>query len=320
MHAFLTGSSGFLGRALLAHLLAQGDRVTVLVRTFEQMQALPAGVRARAGDVAQPETWQSALRGVDVVYHLAATRPTSATLLETARVERVNITGTQRVLELATAAQVQRIVFVGDAMIYGRPQPQPITEDALPPKVGATSLYQRTRQNAQFTVVPQFQAQGTPILTAVLSTLFGPRDPSLVGALVRRLQRSSVPGFTDGDARQWLAVEDAAQALRLVAERGTVGETYFFAGPAALTVPQLFNTAPLTLRRPWLWLPSVLLTLPVELVRRLMPRWVARVPFWPPPTPLLQTTKAQTLGWQARPVAEVWPNYLKAETGKQGDR
>jgi uncharacterized protein YbjT (DUF2867 family) len=71
--ALLTGGTGFIGGRLAAYLREQGDEVTALVRDPARARALEAiGCRLALGDVTDAASLDAAMRGADVVYHLAA--------------------------------------------------------------------------------------------------------------------------------------------------------------------------------------------------------------------------------------------------------
>ncbi|MCC6189403.1 MAG: NAD(P)-dependent oxidoreductase [Anaerolineales bacterium] len=64
MRAFVTGGTGFLGRHLIDHLLAQGGEVVSLVRTSDRARSVPAGVRTVAGDITRPASLRAGIRGL----------------------------------------------------------------------------------------------------------------------------------------------------------------------------------------------------------------------------------------------------------------
>src|SRR6185436_1631911 len=68
MRVFVTGASGFLGRAIVAALVERGDSVLALSRGE---LAAPAGVEVVRGNVAAAGAWQARVAGCDAVVHLA---------------------------------------------------------------------------------------------------------------------------------------------------------------------------------------------------------------------------------------------------------
>ena len=108
---FLTGGTGFVGRVLLARLLARpaGD-VTCLVRDPARL-IVPAGGRTPRvvrGDLGSVEALAEAMRGCDVVLHLAA----STGKASAAAHQRANLEGTRTLIAAAKRAGVPRFVYV----------------------------------------------------------------------------------------------------------------------------------------------------------------------------------------------------------------
>lgn len=116
----VTGGNGYLGRALVARLVAQGESVRVLSHQRKGM----AGVNW-PGDITQPATLDRAMEGVSLVYHLAALVDHHAT---TDELHRVNVQGTINLVEAALRHGVRRLVHCssvsaepgGGSTVYGR--------------------------------------------------------------------------------------------------------------------------------------------------------------------------------------------------------
>src|SRR5262245_8594014 len=115
MESFVTGATGFIGRHLVPHLLARGERVNVLVRESSRprLEALRAHwgsgaerVHAVVGDLSQPQLGVSdaevaALHGrVDHFFHLAALYDMEA---DEDSLREANVAGTRHAVELADA-------------------------------------------------------------------------------------------------------------------------------------------------------------------------------------------------------------------------
>lgn len=105
----LTGSTGFIGRHLLADLTARGYRVRVLLR---RPGALPEGAAsAVVGDLTRPINMAAALAGVDAVVHSAGlAHAMSGTPEDDYRT--LNTEATRKLAEAAARAGVRRFVFL----------------------------------------------------------------------------------------------------------------------------------------------------------------------------------------------------------------
>jgi uncharacterized protein len=73
MDIFLAGATGFVGSALIPHLLAEGHQVRVLVRNPGKAGQLPAPVKVVNGDPTRPGPWQQEAAGAQVVINLTGT-------------------------------------------------------------------------------------------------------------------------------------------------------------------------------------------------------------------------------------------------------
>src|SRR5690606_19670724 len=109
MRALVTGSRGFVGRHLVAHLEAHGDDVITIDRHGDEpvdvtdQQAVRAAIKA-----ASPEA----------VYHLAGWADVGSSWRNPHEVLRVNAVGTLNVLEACRDAGVERALAVSSADVY----------------------------------------------------------------------------------------------------------------------------------------------------------------------------------------------------------
>jgi len=105
----VTGGTGFIGRALIRHLVEDGHRVRILIRPSRGSPRLPAGipVEVTVAGLNDERGLRAAMTGVDTVYHLAGVerRGASADLLE------VDVQGTRSVIRAAVDARVDRLFF-----------------------------------------------------------------------------------------------------------------------------------------------------------------------------------------------------------------
>lgn len=117
--ALVTGGSGFVGRPLCGELLRQGWQVVAASRSFCQ---LPAGVElATVGTIDGETNWTDALRGVEVVIHLAARvhimRDEAAGQL--AEFQVINVAGTLNLAKQAFKAGARRFVYLSSIKVNG---------------------------------------------------------------------------------------------------------------------------------------------------------------------------------------------------------
>ena len=120
----VTGSTGFVGKALCKRMVSNGWHVRGTVRSAEQadMSNLPAGVDVvPIKSIGANTDWSDALSGVDVVVHLAARvhvmNDTSSYPLSAFR--QVNVAGTERLARMAAINRVKRFVYISSVKVNG---------------------------------------------------------------------------------------------------------------------------------------------------------------------------------------------------------
>ena len=215
MKALVTGASGFVGRHLVERLIAGGDEVGALVRGSSRVGHLQErGVRLISGDVTKPEGLRAAIRGVDVVYHLAGC--TAARSLRDFM--RVNARGAAHVAA-ACAAQstppvmvlVSSLAAVGPAR-HGRAR---VEADRPSP----VSHYGRSKLAGERAAAQWSARIGLSIVRPPI--VFGPWDRKglLLFRMVSRLGAIVTPGFRHPPI-SWIHAADVAEALVQVAHRG----------------------------------------------------------------------------------------------------
>ncbi|MEY2861692.1 MAG: hypothetical protein RL392_2150 [Pseudomonadota bacterium] len=116
----VTGASGFVGRALLCHLAAQGNAVRAAYRN--DAVSPPAGVQSvSVGDLGSKQDWGAALQAVNVVVHAAA----RVHIMKDVAIDpllvyrKVNVDGTLNLATQAAAAGVRRFIFLSSVKVHG---------------------------------------------------------------------------------------------------------------------------------------------------------------------------------------------------------
>ena len=126
----ITGGSGFIGSRLCEKLYDRGYNITILDNLSEQIHgtkesSLFKKIKGKCtfikGDVRNKEDWKKALRGQDVIVHLAAETGTGQSMYEIEKYNDVNIMGTAHLLEILanTEHSVKKIIIGSSRAIYG---------------------------------------------------------------------------------------------------------------------------------------------------------------------------------------------------------
>src|SRR5919112_4834053 len=123
----ITGGAGFIGSHLADALLSRGHRVRALDNLSPQVHGADAArpdylneeVELVQGDVRDPDAVRRALKGIDVVYHLAAAVGVGQSMYEIAQYTAVNNLGTAVLLEALVARPVARLIVASSMSLYG---------------------------------------------------------------------------------------------------------------------------------------------------------------------------------------------------------
>lgn len=126
----ITGGAGFIGSHLGRALLALGAKVRVLDDLSGGFREnLPSGCEFHHASILDDKILRQAVAGCRFVFHEAAMVSVPESVEQPGRCAEINIMGTQRVLEAARAAGVQRIIFAASAAAYGGNPKLPSRED-----------------------------------------------------------------------------------------------------------------------------------------------------------------------------------------------
>lgn len=232
----VTGATGFTGGALVRRLASHKASVRALVR--DRARAAPLaklGVEVVQAELCDPAGLRQAMRGVEVVYHIAALYRQQAVEPEAFR--QANTTAVQHLLDAAIEAGVSRFAHCSTVGVHGHVQRPPAAEDA---PFAPGDLYQETKLAGE-QVAARYMAEGRlPITIFRPAGIYGPGDLRFL-KLFRGIKRRRFPMIGDGTAFYHLTyIDDLIDGiLRCGAAEAAVGETFILAGPEYTTLNEL---------------------------------------------------------------------------------
>jgi GDP-4-dehydro-6-deoxy-D-mannose reductase len=261
MRAFVTGAAGFAGSYLTEHLLRCGRDVFGLVQNrHETANLAPAlgGERAASlhlveGDLEDEAGLRDAVGQIrpDEVYHLAAQSSVRRSLADPAATFRVNVLGTQAVLEAACHAACRpRILCVGSAEAYGESArwDRPLEEtDPLRP----VSPYGSSKAAAEQVARRYGMEWGLHVVRVRPFPHTGPRHapdfvyPDMARQLceIRSGGRAARVNVGNLDVRRDLSdVRDVVTAYVLALEQGDAGAVYNICTGRAVSLRDVLDT------------------------------------------------------------------------------
>jgi UDP-glucose 4-epimerase len=210
--ALVTGATGFVGRQLCRLLRDQG----YLVRAAARRAAEGPWHELRAADLCDAASGDGLCDNVDVVFHLAALTHGDARASHEDEFRRFNVEATGRLIAIARAAGVRRLVFLSSVKAMGEGGVEPQTERDAPRPVTA---YGRTKLEAENLVLAAGRDEPQVFAAAVVRAplIYGPGVGGNLGALIDAVRRGRLLPLPDvGNCRSLVDVRDVARALLLV--------------------------------------------------------------------------------------------------------
>jgi dihydroflavonol-4-reductase len=248
VRAFVTGGTGFLGSRLVAKLRARGDEVVALVRARERARELDA--RLVEGDLSDRVLLAEAMGGCDAVIHAAARYEVGAPPSERDAMFASNVTGTENVLDAALDAGVPRIVHVSTVNAFGNTRGRLVDETYERVPGEWLSVYDETKYLAH-RAAEEWIARGAPILIVQPGAIYGPGDHSALGGQLEQMRAGKLRVLAlAGVGVNAVYVDDAAEGILLVHDRGRIGESYVLGGQPTTLREMIDVTARLAGRRP----------------------------------------------------------------------
>jgi dihydroflavonol-4-reductase len=255
MSTLVTGAAGFLGSHVTRQLVARGDDVRVLLRASSTNRAIAdLPLEYVTGDLRDPASLERAMRGVKLVFHVAADYRLWAKRKQD--IYDSNVGGTKNLLDAAKRAGVEQLIYTSTVatIAVDRPQhPNEFTDAKLEEMVGH---YKRSKWMAEKEALGAAKS-GLPVIVAMPTTPVGPWDwkPTPTGKIILDFLNGKMPGYVK-TGLNFVGVEECAAGHLLIAEKGKVGERYLLGGEN-LTLKQMLDTlAKITgLRAPILKIP-----------------------------------------------------------------
>lgn len=237
--AFITGATGFIGAHVTSVLQEKGWRVKALRRHHPMpLKIQQTDVEWHMGDLRDPESVRSAMRGCEVVFHVAADYRLWAR--DPREIYASNVQGTINVLGAALENRVERVVYTSSVGALGlRIDGKPADENTPVSLEDMVGHYKRSKFLAE-REVERFLARGLPVVIVNPSTPVGPRDhkPTPTGKMIVDYLNGRMPAFLD-TGLNLIHVRDVAEGHWLALERGQVGEKYIL-GNHNLRLSEIF--------------------------------------------------------------------------------
>ena len=250
MRIIVTGGAGFIGSALVRHLVANGhEALTIDALTYAGNRASLRDVEANPGhhfrhaDICDRGAMEAIFAEFrpERMMHLAAESHVDRSITGAADFVQTNIVGTFTLLETTRgywqgldpiAKDAFRFLHVSTDEVYGSLGAEGLFRETTP--YDPSSPYSASKAASDHLAKAWHRTYGLPVVVSNCSNNYGPYhfpEKLIPLTILNALAGRPLPIYGAGEnVRDWLYVEDHARALDLIAEKGQPGETYNVGG------------------------------------------------------------------------------------------
>ena len=231
----ITGAAGFIGSHLAERLVRQGADVTAFIRYNSRadhglLAHVPADVRNSIriimGDLKDPDAVSRAVKGKQIVFHLAALIGIPYSYVHPMDYVQTNVVGTTHVLQACRDHSVQRVIHTSTSEVYGTAQRVPIDESH---PLQGQSPYSASKIAADQLAMSFHRSFELPVVTVRPFNTYGPRQSSraIIPTIISQvLKKQPIRLGSLEPTRDLTFVEDTADGFIRAAEAPkAVGQT-----------------------------------------------------------------------------------------------
>ncbi len=251
MRVLVTGGAGFIGSALVRHLVLEKGYDVLNIDALTYAGHLPSlrDVEAKSNyrfvhaNICDAEAVSSTFRDFrpDRVMHLAAESHVDRSITGAADFIRTNVIGTFTLLDAArdywsslegSSKDAFRFLHVSTDEVYGSLGKDGLFTEETP--YDPSSPYSASKASSDHLAKAWQRTYGLPVVVSNCSNNYGPYhfpEKLIPLTILNALAGERLPVYGKGEnVRDWLYVEDHARALDLIAQAGRIGETYNVGG------------------------------------------------------------------------------------------
>ena len=258
MNILITGGAGFIGSHLAESWLKDGHSVSVIddlsTGSLDNLKRLPHQDRIEfvKGNVITSRALPRMIQKADVIYHLAAAVGVELVVHDPIRTIETNVSGTSRILKLASKYGGRRLFVASTSEVYGKSTNVPFheTDDLIiGPSTHSRWSYACSKLIDEFLLMAYHRSKGLPGTVTRFFNTVGPRQTGRYGMVIPRFVSAAIQGKplrvygTGKQTRCFCHVSDTVRALRLLADcEASFGQILNIGSTNRITIRELAET------------------------------------------------------------------------------
>ena len=228
MKALITGAGGFIGSHLCEALIEKGYKVKAFVRYNSRnlwgwLESSPykEEMEVISGDIRDYDSVKDAMKGIDIVFHLAALIGIPYSYISPLAYIKTNVQGTYNILQAAKEFEIQKLIHTSTSEVYGTARFVPITEEH---PINPQSPYSATKAAADYLALSFHRSFGLPVTIIRPFNTYGPRQsaraviPTIITQILSGKRKIKLGSLHP--TRDLTYVKDTVEGFIKVAESG----------------------------------------------------------------------------------------------------
>jgi UDP-glucose 4-epimerase len=247
MKILVTGGAGFIGKHLVRSLLEKGYLITIFDNFSNSTKdsishIVNIGAKVIEGDITRPNEISNAVKGQDVVIHLAAKISVSESIINPAEIFQVNVNGTRNVLDACDKNQIKKLIVASSAAVYGEGPPNvKLTEES---ETNPISPYGESKLKMEQDIAEFTSKHNINYIILRFFNIFGVGQSKEYAGVISKFiekirQDRPLEIFGDGmQTRDFVAIEDVINSIHNAISHSKSG-TYNIASGKVVTIKEL---------------------------------------------------------------------------------
>jgi NAD dependent epimerase/dehydratase len=245
----VTGAGGFIGSHLTEALIKEGARVRALVHYnalgkcgWLDESPLKGDAEVFLGDITDRDNLRKVMKGIDIIFHLAALIAIPYSYIAPSSFIRTNIEGTLNILQNARELETDLVLHTSTSEVYGTAVKVPIDENH---PLQGQSPYSASKIGADKIAEAFYRSFGLPVVTVRPFNTFGPRQsaraviPTIIIQGLAGKSKIRLGSLTP--TRDMTFVSNTVDAYIAAASKEAIGRTINFGSGQEISIGSLVN-------------------------------------------------------------------------------